>query len=76
MNKDLSRYAEYSKDDIEFVIDQWIICRRNAERDRTILKRVLFDGVSYERIAEEFGLTPRRVSDIVYETEEIMFKHL
>lgn len=76
MNKDLSRYANYSKNDIEFVIDQWIICRRNAERDRAILKRVLFDGTSYERVAEEFGLTPRRVSDIVYEAEEIMFKHL
>lgn len=74
--KNLSCYANYSKDDIENVIDQWIICRRNAERDRAILKRVLFDGVSYERVAEEHGLTPRQISNIVYETEEILFKHL
>lgn len=74
--KDLSRYANYSKDDIEFVINQWIICRRNAERDRAILKRVLFDGVSYERVGEEYGLTPRQISNIIYETEEILFKHL
>jgi hypothetical protein len=76
MMKDLSRYANYSKDDIEYVIDQWIICRRNAERDRAILKRVLFDGISYERVAEEYGLTPRQISNIIYETEEILFKHL
>ena len=76
MKKDLSRYSVYSKADIEFVIDQWVICRRNAERDRAILKRVLFDGVSYERVAEEYDLTPRQISNIVYETEEILFKHL
>ena len=76
MKKDLSRYAEYSKADIEYAIDQWVICRRNAERNRAILKRVLFDGISYERVAEEYGLTPRQVSNIVYASEELLFKHL
>ena len=76
MKKDLSRYADYSKEDIEHAIDQWVICRRNAERNRAILKRVLFDGISYERVAEEFGLTPRQISNIVYESEELLFKHI
>ena len=76
MKKDLSRYANCSRDDIERVIDQFVICRRNAERNRAILKRMLFDGISYEQIAEEFGLTPRQISNIIYETEEILFKHL
>ena len=76
MKKDMSRYANYSKEDIERAIDQWVICRRNAERNRAILKRVLFDGISYERVAEEFGLTPRQISNIVYESEELLFKHI
>lgn len=71
--KDLQRY---SRDDIEHAIDQWIILRRHAERDRHILKRAMLDGISQERIAEEYGLSVRRVQDIIYQTQEILFKHL
>ena len=76
MKKDLSRYENLSRNELEYAIDQHVICHRNAERNRAILKRVLIDGTTYERTAEEFGLTPRQVSNIVYKTEELLFKYL
>lgn len=70
------RYENLSRNELEYAIDQYVICRRNAERNRAILKRVLIDGITYEKTAEEFGLTSRQVSNIVYKTEELLFKHL
>ena len=71
--KDLS---EYSRSDIEHVIDEWIILRRHSERNRQILKRYLLDGIPFEPLSEEFGMSVRQVQNIVYKTQEILFKHL
>lgn len=38
---------------------------RNAERDRAILKRHLIDGITYERLAEEFELSTNHTKYIV-----------
>ena len=54
------------------LIDEWIL-GRNAERDRKILRRRLFDGITYERLAEEFDLSVRQVKNIVYKGEDIVF---
>ncbi len=56
---DLSR-SEWNR-----YIDEWII-GRNGERDRAILRRRLFDGVTFERIAEEYDLSTQRAHEIVY----------
>ena len=48
--------------EIEHLIDEWIY----SERDREILKRRLIDGITYEKIAEEFDLSTKRTSDIIY----------
>lgn len=53
---------DISVSELSVIIDEWIF----SERDRKILKRKLIDNVTYERIAEEFGLSPRHVSTIVY----------
>lgn len=66
---DLSRTA------ISDAIDEWII-GRNAARNREILKRRLFDGITYERLAEEFDMSVRQIKTIVYKTEETLFKHI
>ena len=68
--------TKYSRAELEELIDQWVICRRNAERDRKILKRAMFDGIPQERLAEEFGLAPRQIQNIIYKTQEVLFKHL
>lgn len=62
----------YSRSELDRLIDEWIL-GRNAERDRKILKRRLFDGITYERLAEEFDLSVRQVKNIVYKGEDIIF---
>lgn len=62
----------YSRSELDRLIDEWIL-GRNAERDRKILRRRLFDGITYERLAEEFDLSVRQVKNIVYKGEDIIF---
>lgn len=63
---------DLSRSDWERLIDEWIF----SARDRDILKRRLLDGVCYEPLAEEFGLSTQRVKNIVYKAEERLFKHI
>lgn len=66
---------DISKTELENIINEWII-GKNAERNRAILKRRLCDGICYEPLAEEFDLSVRQVKNIVYKSEEILFKHI
>lgn len=61
-----------SKTQITELIDEWIF----AERDRMILKRRLLDGICYEPLAEEFGLSVRQVKNIVYKAEKKLNAHI
>ena len=63
---------EYSNSEIEQVIDEFIHNKRN----RAILKRRLIDGICYEPLAEEFNLSTKQIKNIVYKSEDIIFKHL
>lgn len=65
---------EMSKSELNNLIDEWII-GKNAERDRAILKRRLIDGVCYEPLAEEFGLSVRHIKCIVYKRHETIKNH-
>lgn len=67
--------SDLSRADIEAAINNWII-GRNAERNRMILKRRLFDGITFDRLAEEFDLSVRQVKNIVYRCEDKLYKHL
>lgn len=58
--------------ELSILIDEWI----KSERDRRILKRRLIDGVCYEPLAEEFELSVRQTKNIVYKSEERLFRHL
>ena len=53
---------EYTNSQIEKLIDEHI----HSERDRAILKRRLIDGIIFEKLAEEFGLSDRQAKHIVY----------
>ena len=66
---------DLSRTEIEFAIDEWII-GRNAERDRIVLRRRLIDGITYERLAEEFGMSVRQIKNIVYKNEGILFRKI
>lgn len=63
---------EYTNSQIKALILEHI----HSARDRKILYRRLVDGVTYERLAEEFQLSARQVKRIVYGCEEILFRHL
>ncbi|MBO7423897.1 MAG: hypothetical protein J6T99_11020 [Oscillospiraceae bacterium] len=63
------------RDVVEETIHQWII-GRNAERDRAIVSRKLFDGITFEKLADEFDLSVRRTKTIVYRCYDIIFRHI
>lgn len=63
-----------SRSEWEQIIDEWTI-GRNAERNRAILKRRLLDGVTFERLAEEFDMSVQNVCSITYKGQKNVFKH-
>lgn len=64
-----------SRFEINRTIDNYII-GKNAERNRAIIRRRLFDGITFEKLAEEFDLSVRQTKNIVYKCERIIFSHL
>ena len=52
------------------------ISGRNAERDRKILHRRLIDGITYERLAEEFELSTNHVKAILYAREAELVRYI
>jgi len=65
-------FDDIPRSEVEFLIDEWI---RN-ERNRKILKRRLLDGITYDKLAEEFDLSVRQVKSIVYKSENKIFSHI
>ena len=63
---------EYTNSQIEALIDDHV----HSQRDRDILKRRLIDGVVYDRLADEFGLSVQRVKAIVYRNQDRLFKYI
>ena len=63
---------EYSNSQAREAIAEFI----HSERDRKILERRLIDGVVFERLAEEFEMSPRQIRTIVHRNESILFKHI
>ena len=63
---------EYTNSQIRGLIAEYI----HSERDRRILERRLIDGITFERLAEEFDLSVRQTKSIVYKAQEQLFRHL
>ena len=61
--------------DVLVAIDRYVI-GQDAMRDRQILIRRIIDGVHFEPLAEEFGLSVRRTKDIVYKWQTKIWKHI
>lgn len=61
-----------SRSQIEDLIEEWIF----SERDRKILERRLLDGVTFDQLAAEFDLTARQIKNIVYKSEDRLFRHV
>ena len=63
---------EYTNSQIRELIAEHI----HSERDREILCRRLIDGITFERLAEEFVMSPRQIRSIVHREEINLFKHV
>lgn len=63
---------EYTNSQMAALIDEHI----HSERDRAILKRRWIDGLCYEPLAEEFGLSVQRVKAICYKAQNKLLKYL
>ena len=63
---------DYTNEEIASAIDSLI----HNQRNRDLLKRRLIDGICYEPLAEEFDLSVRQVKNIVYKSQEKLFKTL
>ena len=72
---DTMTLPEIGRTGIQEAINEWII-GEHAERDRTILARRLIDGITFERLAEEFDLSVRYVKTIVYKNAQVISSHL
>ena len=60
-------YSEWEK-----VIDEWIF----SERDRAMLKRRLLDGITFDRLSEEFNLSVQQTKTIIYKAQADLFKRI
>ena len=71
MRKNTERY-NLSRSELQYLIDQWIF----NERHRLILSDRLFNGTTYERLAEKYDLSTQQVKNIVYKSMDRLEKHL
>lgn len=63
---------DYTNSQMRSLIDEHI----HNERDRAILKRRLCDGLTYERLAEEFDLSTQRIKAIIYKAQQKLIRYL
>ena len=63
---------EYTNSSVARIIDEYI----HSERDRAIIKRRLIDGVSIERLAEEFDRSTRAMQRKVAKLQAVVFLHM
>ena len=65
-----NKYDDIPNDSLSEIIDKWV----KGERNRSIMKRRLIDGIKFEPLAEEFDLSVRHVKTIFYENEAVISK--
>ena len=63
---------EYTNSRIRELIAEHI----HSERDRQIITRRLVDGVTLERLAEEFDMSVSQIKRIVQKTSACVFRHM
>ena len=71
MRKNTERY-NLSRSELQYLIDQWIF----NEQHRLILADRLFNGTTYERLAEKYDISTQQVKNIVYKAMDMLEKHL
>ena len=72
---DMSLTDKLSRSQLEVIIYEWVNGDK-AERNRALTSRRLFDGLTFEELAEEFDLSPKQARNIFHKCENIIFKHI
>lgn len=65
----------YCRSDLERVIYEWIN-GDNGERNRKLVCLKLFDGYSFEKVAELCEMSPKQARREFHRCEQIIFKHI
>ena len=63
---------EYTNSNIKTIIDEYV----HKERDRNILKRRYIDGITHEKIAEEFNLSVNQIKNITYKYKNLIIEKI
>lgn len=63
---------EYTNSNIKTIINEYV----HKERDRDILKRRYIDGITYEKIAEEFNLSVNQIKNITYKYKNLIIEKI
>lgn len=66
------KMTDYTNSDLINAINEHIV-GRNAEKNRQIIRRRLIDGVTFDKLSEEFDLSVRQVKNIVYKCSDRIF---
>lgn len=53
----MNKFNNISNTELQHIIEEWI----KSERDRGIMKRRLIDGITIEKLAEEYDLSVKQV---------------
>lgn len=63
-----NKFEHISNSHLSALIDEWI----KNERNRKLMKRRLIDGITLEKIAEEFDISVTRTRQIIAEAENLL----
>ena len=66
------KIPDISRSELEHLIDEYCF----NERYRYVLKRRWLDGICFEPLSEEVGLSVRQVKNIVYKEGDKVLRHL
>lgn len=67
----MNKFTNISNTHLSAYIDDW--CK--SERDRRLMKRRLIDGITIERLAEEFDLSTRQTQTIIQRNVQILLQN-
>ena len=71
-SKEKEKMKDYTNSRMIEVIGEYI----HSERDRNLLIRRYVDGITYEKLAEEFDISVAQVKRIIYRHENMIFRNL
>jgi hypothetical protein len=65
----MNRFNNISNTQLISLIDEWI----KSERDRGIMKRRLIDGITIEKLAEEYDLSVKQAHRITIKYSDYLY---